>query len=134
MIWIEWRRAKDESQDFSVFLTESVDVWKVRISPVKITTLVDPVWSSSVRILALLEPSERWEAKKVIKIKSLFKILTELLFFFLTNILTFQDGHTKRVLNCGICFCFWMLIFQLAVSELAGFIKNVQCLWLVSLK
>lgn len=57
-----------------------------------------------------------------------------IIIFFLTNILTFQDGHTKRVLNCGICFCFWMLIFQLAVSELAGFIKNVQCLWLVSLK
>lgn len=58
----------------SVFPTESEDVWKVRIPPVKVTTLVDPVCSSSVWIIALLEPSERWEVKKVIKIKSLFKI------------------------------------------------------------
>lgn len=53
----------------SAFPTGSVDVWKVRIPPVKVTTLVDPVWSSSVRIIALLEPSERWEAKKVIQNK-----------------------------------------------------------------
>lgn len=36
----------------------SVDVWKIRVPPVEVTTLVDPVCSSSVRIIALLEPSE----------------------------------------------------------------------------
>lgn len=49
----------------SVFLTESVDVWKVRVLPVKVTALEDPVCSPSVRIIALLEPSERWEAKRL---------------------------------------------------------------------
>lgn len=56
----------------SVFPTESVDVWKVRVPSVKVTTLVDPVCSSSVPIIALLEPSERREAKKFMLIKTKF--------------------------------------------------------------
>lgn len=56
----------------SVFPTESVDVWKVRVLPVKVTALEDPVCSPSVRIIALLEPSE-----KVIKLKILFRISLE---------------------------------------------------------
>lgn len=61
----------------SVFPTESVDVWKVRVLPVKVTALEDPVCSPSVRIIALLEPSERWEAKKVMELNLLFKIFLE---------------------------------------------------------
>lgn len=54
----------------SVFPTESVDVWKVRVLPVKVTALEDPVCSPSVRIIALLEPSE-----KVIKLNLLRKMM-----------------------------------------------------------
>lgn len=52
-----------------VFPTASVDVWKFRVPPVKVTTFVDPVCSSSVRIIALLKPSERLKTKNVKKKK-----------------------------------------------------------------
>lgn len=77
----------------SVFPTESVDVWKVRVLPVKVTTLEDPVCCPSVRIIALLEPSERWEAKKVMKIKLFFALM-------------FNPFKTyQKYLNDDMCFC-----------------------------
>lgn len=39
--------------------TKSEDVWKIRVSPVEVSTLVDPVCGSSVMVIALLEPSEK---------------------------------------------------------------------------
>lgn len=76
-----------------VFPTESVDVWKVRVLPVKVTTLEDPVCCPSERIIALLEPSERWEAKKVMKIKLFFALM-------------FNPFKTyQKYLNDDMCFC-----------------------------